>query len=206
MSPIRFGACLLDLEARQLVRDGHPVHLSPKGFELLRVLVTASPKPVTKAELHERIWPGVFVTDDSLTKIVGEVRAAIGDRARKPVFVRTVHTVGYAFAAETVATRENTPLLIVNGRQVELPPGETRIGRDPSAQVVLDRASVSRQHAHVHVNGASAILVDQSTNGTSVNGERLTGPHRLEDGDEIEIAGVKLTFRRAAAAVETEKD
>src|SRR5262245_4164352 len=101
MTPIRFGPCVLDLEARQLFRSGKPVHLSPKAFELLKVLVTERPKAISKAELHERIWPETFVTDDSLARLVAETRAAIGDRARTPTYLRTVHAFGYAFGQVT---------------------------------------------------------------------------------------------------------
>src|SRR5262249_8440234 len=48
---IRFGDCVFDLDARQLVRDGQPVHLSPKGFELLSALVGVRPRALSKAEL-----------------------------------------------------------------------------------------------------------------------------------------------------------
>jgi DNA-binding winged helix-turn-helix (wHTH) protein len=94
---VRFGSCEFDLDACQLSRDGQVVPLSPKAFELLRILVSERPRALTKAELHKRIWPDTYVTDDSLTRIVAEARIAIGDRARTPTFLLTKHGFGYAF-------------------------------------------------------------------------------------------------------------
>ena len=90
---------IVDLDARQVLRDGQPVHISLKAFELLRILITERPKALSKSELHERIWPATFVSDDSLAGLVAEAREAIGDRGRSPEFLRTIHGFGYAFAA-----------------------------------------------------------------------------------------------------------
>ncbi|HUL72411.1 MAG TPA: FHA domain-containing protein [Vicinamibacterales bacterium] len=214
MPPIRFGSCVLDLDARQLFRGGQPVHLSPKAFELLKILVSARPKAISKAELHERIWPGTFVTDDSLARLVTEARAAIGDHARTPTFLRTVHAFGYAFAGVAPeGTRVDRPAaeptcwLVYEGRALALADGENIIGRDPGARVTLDSIRVSRRHARVTVSGRSATIEDLgSRNGTLLNGERTAGPVGLTDGDEITIGGFALKFRAALDAQPTEPD
>jgi DNA-binding winged helix-turn-helix (wHTH) protein len=59
---VRFGECLLDTDSRQLVRGKEEVHLAPKAFELLMLLVTGRPRALSKRELHEAIWPATFVT------------------------------------------------------------------------------------------------------------------------------------------------
>ena len=214
MPPVRFGDCSLDLDARQLFRGGQPVHLSPKAFELLKILVTTRPKAISKAELHERIWPGTFVTDDSLARLVTETRAAIGDHARTPTFLRTVHAFGYAFAdaAQEVA-RLDRPVSTVNcwvvcdGRAHLLSEGENIIGRDPGARLLLDSVRVSRRHAKIAVDGASAVLEDLgSRNGTWVKGARIDGPVSLTDGDAISIGGFEIKFRSATEDAPTEPD
>src|SRR6266851_7428300 len=103
---IRFGECVLDVGSRQLWRAGTTVHLSPKAFELLKLLVERRPDAVSKSELHQRIWPETFVTDDSLSRLVAELRDAMGDNARSPRFVRTLHGFGYAFSADTAGMTE----------------------------------------------------------------------------------------------------
>ena len=204
MPPIRFGVCQLDLEVRQLIRDGKRVHLSPKAFDLLRILVSERPKPVSKEQLHERIWPNVFVSDDSLSGLVAEVRAAIGDRGRGARFLITHQKFGYSFsdAAEPAVPDQDTALttfwVAIGERTVVLPPGDSTIGRHPLARVMLDDTCVSRRHARLRVTGSSAVLEDLgSHNGTIVNGERIAGPVTLRDGDEITIGTFTLQFREA---------
>src|SRR6266850_4896137 len=97
---IRFGDYTLDTDSRQLWRSGSTIHLSPKAFDLLKLLVERRPGAISKSELHERIWPGTFVSDDSLSRLIVEVREATGDDARRPRFVRTLHGFGYAFSAD----------------------------------------------------------------------------------------------------------
>ena len=88
---------------RQLTRAGREIHLEPKAFELLSALVLERPKALSKADLQERLWPGTFVAEANLSNLVAEIRAALGDPARAPLFVRTVHRFGYAFCGDAVA-------------------------------------------------------------------------------------------------------
>ena len=97
--PLRFGDCVFDRSARTLTRDGRPVEITLKAFELLSTLLENRPRPLSKAELHERLWPKTFVSDTSLARLVSELRKAIGDNAKHPRLVRTLHGYGYAFHA-----------------------------------------------------------------------------------------------------------
>ena len=97
---IRFGPFTLDLESRQLTNAGEEIHLEPKAFELLSALVLERPKALSKADLQERLWPGTFVAEANLSNLVAEIRAALGDPARAPKFVRTAHGFGYAFCGD----------------------------------------------------------------------------------------------------------
>lgn len=205
MPPIRFGVCQLDLDARQLVRDGQRVHLSPKAFELLRILVSERPNAVSKETLHQRIWPDVFVTDDSLTRLVAEVRAAIGDPARGASFLLTFPKFGYAFSTTPAAPVPEddgpgamTRWLAIGARTVVLPAGDSTIGRHPLARVMLDDECVSRRHARLRVGSSVTVEDLGSRNGTSVNGERISGAVALHDGDEITIGTFTLQFRETA--------
>lgn len=77
----------------------------------------------------------------------------------------------------------------------------TRIGRWPDNEVVVDDRWTSRHHAEVRREGAQYILYDlDSKNGTLVNGQRITRPYRLTDGDQISVAPLHtLTFVDYAA-------
>src|SRR5262249_21474512 len=94
----RFGECVLDGETRELLVARKAVHLSPKGFQFLELLLASRPRALSKAEIHEKLWPDTFVADGTLTSLLAEVRSAIGDGQRGARFIRTVHRFGYAFS------------------------------------------------------------------------------------------------------------
>src|SRR5258708_7854050 len=91
---MRFGEFAFDGAARQLTRNGEPVRLAPKAFEVLQLLIAEHPRAVRKRELMDRLWPDVIVEEANLKNLVGEIRAAIGAET-----IRTVQRYGYAFVA-----------------------------------------------------------------------------------------------------------
>jgi DNA-binding winged helix-turn-helix (wHTH) protein len=207
---ITFGSCRLDLDTRQLFREGQEVRLTPKAFELLTVLVTERPRAVSKAELTERVWKGTFVTEDGLPRLINEIRTAVGDAARDPRWIRTVHGFGYAFAAGAAGTAVAAPpafgvcVLTWGSHEFRLTEGEHVLGRDASADIPLEATVISRRHARIVVAGARATVEDLgSKNGTFVGDRRISAPHELRDGDELRIGDFTLTFH-AAVALPTE--
>ena len=204
----RFGTYTLDADTRQLLDGSEPVHLSPKAFDVLCLLVETRPKVVSKTDLHDRIWPGTFVVDANLSVLIGGVRRALGDSAQTPRYIRTVHKVGYAFCATATegastarargAGGASRCWLAWNDRRFMLTGGENLIGRSPECAIWIDVSGVSRRHARVHLDpgGGTAAIEDlNSTNGTFVNDARVESPHALADGDVVQIASVPLTFR-----------
>jgi DNA-binding winged helix-turn-helix (wHTH) protein len=79
-----FGPFRLDTAACRLLRGDTPVNLSPRLYDLLRLLVSRPGELVTKEELLEALWPGVFVTENSLTRAVSDLRQALDDDAGAP--------------------------------------------------------------------------------------------------------------------------
>ena len=210
----RFGDCLFDSERRQLLRGERPVHLSPKAYALLELLLRSAPRAVSKGEIQESLWPGTFVAESSLTNLISELRAASGDRGRSPSFLRTVHGYGYAFSGEVVDDEEGksaesaSPFRLARGgRAFPLREGENVVGRGTDANVRIDHPSVSRRHARVVVRGGRAVLEDlQSRHGTFVGGRRLDAAVELRDGDVVGLGPVTLTFEAPATAGTTASD
>ena len=200
---IRFGACSLDTDGRRLFRDGREVHLTPKAFDLLSLLIENRHRAVAKTELLERIWPGTFITEDGLARLVNEIRNAIGDTERPARWVRTVHRFGYAFAGPEDHERDAPPpahVLTWASREFPLLPGENVVGRDPGAAVAIDAPIVSRRHARITVSSAAVTIEDLgSKNGTFVRGARITAPVPLQDGDEVRVGDFSLVLRRAGS-------
>lgn len=95
--PIVFGDFTFDESRRQLLKAGIAIPLSPKAFQLLTTLTRACPAAVSKVELQEKLWPDTFVNEGSLPNLVTELRAALGDDAREPRFIRTLYGFGYSF-------------------------------------------------------------------------------------------------------------
>ena len=211
---VTFGDFTLDTGTRQLLRgpEHAEVHLSPKAFDLLAMLVVNRPGVVTKESLRDRLWPGTNVVDANLNNLASEVRAALDDDPQQPRYVRTAHRVGYAFcgqAEENRAAIADDPAsrlwLVYDGRSIVLDRPETLIGRDPKCALWIDVPGVSRRHALIRLvsNGGTmtAVLEDlASTNGTFVNEQPVGSPVALEDGQTIRVGEATLTFRASETA------
>jgi DNA-binding winged helix-turn-helix (wHTH) protein len=203
----RFADFVLDSETRQLRRAGQEVHLSPKAFAVLSVLLARRPSVVPKADLFGEIWPDVFVVDANLNVAVGEIRRALDDDPQSPRFIRTVHGVGYAFCGSAADSGRLTPddggaamryWLAWKNQTFALSEGDNIIGRDPRCEVWVDHVGVSRRHARIRIEHDSErpLLADLgSTNGTFVGGQQVTDVMPLTDGDVIKVGSVTLKFR-----------
>src|SRR5262249_54914738 len=98
----------LEIADASLWNGQHSVPLTPKAFSVLQCLAQRPGRLVTKQELIEAVWPGVFVGDAVLKVCVREIRRALADDPKVPQFIETVHRRGYRFIAH-VAERPDTP-------------------------------------------------------------------------------------------------
>lgn len=117
----------LDADNQCLWRDGKRVTLTPKAFSVLQYLVDRAGHLVTQNELLEGLWPDVFVQPEVLKSHILDVRNALGDNARRPVFIETQPRRGYRFIA---AVRERSPA------RPQAVPADT-IGSRPTAQASI---------------------------------------------------------------------
>jgi DNA-binding winged helix-turn-helix (wHTH) protein len=213
---LRFGDFVVDPDARLLYGNGEPIHLPPKAFNLLLALLEHRPKALSKLELMERLWPGTYVQEVNLSNAVGELRSALGDRSSQSRYIRTVHGFGYAFSAEvredtansveaaSGARRVSTSRVICGSSTMPLPDGPTIVGRDESADLVLDETTVSRRHARITVSNGVATLEDLgSQNGTWVNERQVAGPTALADGDRLRFGLAHVIYRTTPPAMTT---
>ena len=97
VSVYEFDDIRVDLRLLATTRRGVPVDLEPKTFEVLRYLIEHRDRLVTKEELLDTVWSGVFVTPNVLTRSVAQLRKAIGDEAHDSKYVETVSKRGYRF-------------------------------------------------------------------------------------------------------------
>lgn len=209
---LSFGHCQLDTASRQLVRNGREVHLPLKEYTLLEFLLAERPRALSKEELYERLWPGVFVSDVNLANLASALRKAIGDDSADQRLVRTVHGFGYAFCGEVTMLEASASgsavasayCLVYLNRNIFLAMGENLLGRGDELATRIDHASVSRHHARIVVGPQGAELEDLgSKNGTQLNGKLISERVRLADQDEILLGKAPLLFRVSSGALST---
>ncbi len=198
------GPVTLDTDRRQLFRGGKPLRVSPKAFQLLQALVDDRPRALSKDELQRRLWPDTFVSDTSLTTLVNELRHELGESAREPRLIRTVHGYGYAFEAAVTAAAATPCRLVWGLLEIPLRDGANVLGRDKDADGTIPDASVSRRHARITIAGGAATLEDlESKNGTFVAERRVEQPTLLADGDAVRLGLVTLVYRSGSADLST---
>jgi Tol biopolymer transport system component/DNA-binding winged helix-turn-helix (wHTH) protein len=105
-----FGPLTLDPNKRALFRDGKPVALTPKAFDVLLFLTQNPNRVISKEELLKVVWAGSFVEEGNLTQNIFLLRKVLGEETGDPSLIVTVPRVGYQFAAE-VATSQLAPVL-----------------------------------------------------------------------------------------------
>jgi TolB-like protein/Tfp pilus assembly protein PilF len=100
----RFGPFVLDVADRSLKRNGAPISLTPKTFDLLVTLVESAGRLVEKDTLLRRVWPDVAVEEGNLTKGVFSLRQLLEQDAQTR-YIETVPKRGYRFTADVVSAQ-----------------------------------------------------------------------------------------------------
>jgi DNA-binding winged helix-turn-helix (wHTH) protein len=99
----RFDRFTLDLvRGALLVSDRVELPLRPKSFALLRLLVENAGRLLDRDTIMQAVWPDVFVSDDSITQCIRDIRRVLGDESHR--LLTTVPRRGYRFS-RTVASR-----------------------------------------------------------------------------------------------------
>jgi len=119
-SKYEFGRCTLDLAEHRLSRDGRPVALTPRVFELLRVLVENAGHLVEKERLLKQVWNDAVVEEANLNRAISVLRKALGE-TETDRYIETVPKRGYRFVA-AVGPAGSEPNL----------PAPTSVGRSAS--------------------------------------------------------------------------
>jgi DNA-binding winged helix-turn-helix (wHTH) protein/tetratricopeptide (TPR) repeat protein len=130
---LRFGPFEFDEANARLTRDGEPVALAPKAFDVLGALLRQPGQLVTKDALLDAVWGHRHVSDSVLKTTVSELRGALGDDARSPRYVETASRRGYRFigaASDTGASAARAPALPPPSVPAAAPGGPPIIGRD----------------------------------------------------------------------------
>jgi TolB-like protein/DNA-binding winged helix-turn-helix (wHTH) protein/tetratricopeptide (TPR) repeat protein len=120
---IRFGVFEVDLQARELRKQGFKVKLQEQPFQILSMLLERPGEIVTREEIRKRLWPAdTFVGFDSgLNRATNRLRESLGDDAENPRFVETIPRRGYRFIAPVNIPATDTVELVARGLEVSAP-------------------------------------------------------------------------------------
>ncbi|MBV8544656.1 MAG: FHA domain-containing protein [Acidobacteria bacterium] len=201
MTRYLFDRFCLDSDQKLLTRGEEPVRLTPRAFRLLEFLLRQRPNAVSKRDLLQHVWSGDIVEESNLKSLVLEIRAALEERGGRAAVIRTAYGFGYAFAGDAAEEALSQPQALVALRwaagSIRLPAGLHLIGRGPDCAVIIDAASVSREHANLLVARHELRLTDLgSKNGTFVATTRIDAPTDLFDNCRIRIGEVVVDVLR----------
>jgi len=148
-----FGRFRLKVAERLLLREGEPVPLTPKVFDILVTLVEHGGQVVAKDDLMKRVWPNTFVEEGNLTQNISLLRKALGETPGGVQFIETVPRRGYRFVAET-SESSNGDL-----KPVETPEPEAPLVSIPNGQLAgIKRTPVFAMAAGIVVIGIIGIV------------------------------------------------
>lgn len=108
----------LDVRNRELLRDGAPVTLPAKAFDMLVVLIESDGRLIEKEELFSRVWPDQMVEESNLTVQVSAIRKALGERKENPRYIATVPGHGYRFIGVLITTEDEEEETLIERRSI----------------------------------------------------------------------------------------
>jgi hypothetical protein len=152
-------------------------------------------RPVIEFETDDRLGLGEFGIQTRVVRPTEEPeQAAAHEESGRTMIYSTAERVAEPLE-ERARSRQQTALLIVEGKRLMVGPTGVTLGRSRECDVVLDDPNVSRKHAEIRPRGGAWVVTDLgSTNGVSVNGRRINGPEVVKAGDEIELGTSQISF------------
>jgi DNA-binding winged helix-turn-helix (wHTH) protein/TolB-like protein/tetratricopeptide (TPR) repeat protein len=142
-----YGSFRLEPAERRLSRDGNPVSLAPKAFELLVYLVQNPGRLLTKEEILRAVWPDSFVEEANLTVAISSLRKVLGEKNGER-YIETIPKKGYRFVAPVKEVQNPEP------SQADLQPLEDLSQTHPDQSATLPPIGVvdeSRARARPHI-------------------------------------------------------
>jgi Tol biopolymer transport system component/DNA-binding winged helix-turn-helix (wHTH) protein len=118
----QFNNIQVDVQTFKVLKEGSPLPLEPKAFEVLVYLINHRGRLVEKSELLDAVWGDSFVTPNALTRVIAQLRKMLGDDAKEAKYIETVPTRGYRFIAELRASQGISPDGGENGQRSDRRP------------------------------------------------------------------------------------
>jgi hypothetical protein len=154
-------------------------------------------RPVIEFETDDRLGLGEFGIQTRVVQPEEEERSEPQSGPEESGRTMIYSTAGRLAEPleERARMRQETALLLLDGKRLVVGPTGVTIGRSRQCDVVLTDPNVSRKHAEIRPRGGSWVISDLgSTNGVSVNGRRIDAPAVISAGDEVEIGTSVIKF------------
>src|SRR5690606_41631137 len=97
---INIGDWDMSLTTCTLQRGDEQIKITPRSMDVLAHLALHAGEVVSHEELLERFWHGTFTSDHAVHKVIAELRAALGDDAHRPLYIKTIPKRGYSIIAD----------------------------------------------------------------------------------------------------------
>ncbi|KJC42276.1 transcriptional regulator [Bradyrhizobium sp. LTSP885] len=158
-----FGPFSLIASERRLTKDGAPIELSARAFDILVVLLSHPNEVVSKKDLLAQVWPDVIVEEGSLRFHMTYLRKALGDGKAGARYIATLPGRGYCFVAPVSRPdiqRDDTPAVAGNFPHANLPTRQSRVvGRDEDVLKLSAQLNASRFVTIVGAGGVGKTTV-----------------------------------------------
>jgi Tol biopolymer transport system component/DNA-binding winged helix-turn-helix (wHTH) protein len=102
----RFGDIVVEPGQLRVTKGKTVVEVEPRAIRVLIYLIERKDRIVPKEELFEHVWQGAAVTDNALTRVIAQLRKALGDDAKQARYIETIPTVGYRFVGKLTSRRQ----------------------------------------------------------------------------------------------------
>jgi hypothetical protein len=154
-------------------------------------------RPVIEFQTDDRLGLGEFGIQTGVVQPAEEPgEPAVHDEGGRTMIYSTAGRVAEPLE-ERARTRQQSALLLVDGKRMVVGPAGVTLGRSRQCDVVLSDPNVSREHAEIRPRGGSWVLSDLgSTNGSCINGRRIDRPEVVKPGDEIELGQSVIRFEQ----------
>jgi Tol biopolymer transport system component/DNA-binding winged helix-turn-helix (wHTH) protein len=129
----------IDFERRRLVRNGEPIKLFSKAFDVLAYLAARPGETVSKRELLDAVWPDSFVEEANLSVQISAIRKALSETSSEPNILITVPGKGYQFAGN--GSRSSNTIVIERRRSNVVQIDEVIVEDDAESNIHADHAN-----------------------------------------------------------------
>lgn len=196
---LEFGPFLMDVRQRLLLREGKPVPLSPKAFDLLLVLAQRSGQVVLKDDLMSQVWPDTFVEESNLGQHVFQLRKALGD----PSYIVTVPGRGYQFApsVRAIPVTDSSATVLEPSSSSGVVPETTR--SPTSGSRFRSRFLIAAVAGVVVILGIAAVTIQLRPSPRMLRVRQITHSGRIEPYGKVLSDGSRLYFTERRGGTDT---